>query len=327
MLIKPVGTFLLTTLLSVAARAEQPPLELAKQAMLGRDYAAAAAHYARAAAAGEPEGEVGLGFLHHSGLGVPKDPAKALAYYAKAAGKKYPKGIYYLGRAYKSGLAGKRDYPRALALFKEAAAAGYPLGKVSAGIMYRKGEGVKASSATALRWFKQALKDRQGGVHTELGQLYRLAGDDDKTIASYRAATENGELEVASPLGYMFSRGKGVAQDYAKAVYWYKLSAEGGFSNGQYNLGDAYRAGVGVPRDDKAALKWMLISEMSSGPGNDNEGLAARSIPQVSARLTAAEVEQVRKAARDEFPVYKANHDAWNAERFLLNESPHLPGR
>ncbi|HNW44160.1 MAG TPA: tetratricopeptide repeat protein [Elusimicrobiales bacterium] len=300
---------------------------LAKKALQARDYPGAASLFAKASAGGDPEGDVGLGFMHHLGLGGPKDLAKAFSSYSKAADKKYPKGIYYLGRAYKSGITGKQDYGKALKLFMEAAKAGYPLAEVSIGIMYSRGEGVKADQAAALKWFKKAVKDRQDTAYFELGQAYWKMGDDKKTIANYKVATEKGDLQVASPLGYMFSQGKGVGVDYAQAVNLYKLSAKAGFSIGQYNLGEMYRAGAGVPADNKEALKWMLISEMSNDSGNSNDGLPPRLIPEVTAKLTGAEIAEVKKAADAEFLVYKANHDNWSAERFCRDESPNLPSK
>ncbi|MHB0995020.1 MAG: tetratricopeptide repeat protein [Elusimicrobiales bacterium] len=309
------------------APAAGEPVSEGCKAMLARDYTGAAALFGKAAAAGDAEGEVGLGFLHNTGLGVPLDTAKAVSLYSKAAAKKYPKGLYYLARAHKNGQAGKRDYARAMALFKEAAAAGYPTANMSVGIMYRLGEGVKADPAAAKAWLRKAVKaGAPGGVYTELGQLSWRAGDPAGAVANYRKATENGELEAASPLGYMLANGQGIGQDRGQAAKLYRLSAENGFSNGQYNLGTIYFSGYAVPRDKVEALKWMLLSARSEGPGNRSDGLAAAYIPKLAATLGGAEIERAEAAAAREYPLYRANHDAWNAERFCRDESPHLSG-
>lgn len=323
-------TILIALVLGCALR---PPAAAGEQtaacrALLARDYAGAAALFAKAAAAGDAEGEVGLGFLHNTGLGLPPDAAKAVSLYSKAAAKKYPKGIYYLARTHKNGQAGKRDYARAMALFREAAAAGYSTANMSVGIMYARGEGVKQDDAAAKAWFKKAIKaGAPGGVYTELGQLSRRSGDAAGSVANYRKAADNGELEAASPLGYMLANGQGIGQDREQAAKLYRLSAESGFSNGQYNLGTIYFSGYAVPRDKVEALKWMLLSARSEGPGNRSDGLAAAYIPKLAATLGEAEVKRAEAAAAREYPLYKANHDAWNAERFCRDESPALSGR
>ena len=44
----------------------------------------------------------------------------------------------------------------------------------------------------------------------------------------------------------MYEKGKGVKQDYNKAVKWYTKSAEQGYADAQCNLGYMYSHGEGV---------------------------------------------------------------------------------
>ena len=53
-----------------------------------------------------------------------------------------------------------------------------------------------------------------------------------------------------------FTKGRGVAQDFAAAFKWFKASAEAGNVTAQRNLADSYEHGEGVPRDVSAALSW-----------------------------------------------------------------------
>ena len=88
-------------------------------------------------------------------------------------------------------------------------------------------------------------------VHANL-ENRRLA----KQAAAYRGRAEQGDAESQSKLGSMYSRGKGVPQDYGEAVLWYRRSAEQGYAKAEYNLSIMYRDGKGVPQDYAEAERW-----------------------------------------------------------------------
>jgi len=78
--------------------------------------------------------------------------------------------------------------------------------------------------------------------------------------ASVIKAAELGNAAAQSYLGFMYSQGKGVAQDYEKFVHWTRLAAEQGDLRGQGNLGVAYRDGIGVAADSEKAVYWFRLS-------------------------------------------------------------------
>lgn len=57
-------------------------------------------------------------------------------------------------------------------------------------------------------------------------------------------------------LGNMYLSGKGVTQDYHRAVLWFCKAAEQGFVYAQYNLGLMYENGEGVAQDYQLAVTW-----------------------------------------------------------------------
>ena len=57
-------------------------------------------------------------------------------------------------------------------------------------------------------------------------------------------------------LGWMYQRGLGVKQDYAKAMFWHLRAAEKGDSSAQNNIGWMYRNGFGVKQDFTIAIFW-----------------------------------------------------------------------
>lgn len=59
-------------------------------------------------------------------------------------------------------------------------------------------------------------------------------------------------------LGVMYQNGRGVMQDYTKAIEWYRKAADRGFAHAQDNLINLYKHGLGVPKEDRDALKWYL---------------------------------------------------------------------
>ena len=73
----------------------------------------------------------------------------------------------------------------------------------------------------------------------------------------FTKAANNGNLESAYILGYLYTGGIGVKPDLKKAVKWYKKAANGGHTNAQINLGWAYIGGQGVKVDYTKAAYWI----------------------------------------------------------------------
>ena len=82
----------------------------------------------------------------------------------------------------------------------------------------------------------------------------------DFTVAELKPLAEASDATAQLELGNMYHDGRGVPQDYAKAVKWYRLAAEQGYATAQYNLGLMYDKGNGVPQDYKEAMKWWLLA-------------------------------------------------------------------
>jgi TPR repeat protein len=58
----------------------------------------------------------------------------------------------------------------------------------------------------------------------------------------------------------MYQAGKGVAQDYAQAVYWYRKAAEQGNDIAENDLAVMYENGAGVVPDVAQAIYWYRKS-------------------------------------------------------------------
>ena len=74
-------------------------------------------------------------------------------------------------------------------------------------------------------------------------------------------------------LGLMYSNGKGVRQDYTKALEWYQKAANQGYAKAQYNLGLMYSDGKGVRQDYTKAFEWyQKAADQGNGIGKFNLG-------------------------------------------------------
>ena len=81
-------------------------------------------------------------------------------------------------------------------------------------------------------------------------------GQESERFKATKIEAKQGDAEAQSNLGWMYSHGDGVPQDYVEAVKWYRKAAVQGDASGQNRLGDMYFLGKGVPQDYVEAMKW-----------------------------------------------------------------------
>lgn len=94
----------------------------------------------------------------------------------------------------------------------------------------------------------------------ELGNCYSrgwgVSEDNAKAVYWWNKAAERGNAEAQEKLGVCYGDGKGVNQDFVKAVYWFGKAAEQGNANAQKSLGLCYANGWGVSQDSIKAFYW-----------------------------------------------------------------------
>ncbi len=81
------------------------------------DYATALREWQALAEQGDPRAQVGLGFMHEKGLGVPQDHTKAVRWYRSGSEQGDAIAEYNLAVMYGNGTGVLRDYVKAFALF------------------------------------------------------------------------------------------------------------------------------------------------------------------------------------------------------------------
>src|SRR5688572_22751021 len=112
----------------------------------------------RAAAAGDREGMLGLGWAYRQGTGVEKDPAKALDWMSRAAEAGSGEAMVQLGFAHEIGEGRPRDDGKALDYYRRAAALDHPTGVTNLALMHLAVRGTKADPAEAVRLLERAMR-------------------------------------------------------------------------------------------------------------------------------------------------------------------------
>lgn len=91
---------------------------------------------------------------------------------------------------------------------------------------------------------------------TDRGYGYEKEKNYSAAFNCYQKAASQGYARAQGSLGYLYSGGLGVRQDYKKTVYWYRKAAEQGDARAQCNLGYLYYQGYGVPKSEDKAIYW-----------------------------------------------------------------------
>ena len=121
------------------------------------------------------------------------------------------------------------------------------------------------------RSYEKAAKKGNADAQNNLGVCYEsgrgVQQDYAKAVFWYEKSAEQGNAYAQYNLGVCYYNGRGVQQDYAKAVFWYAKSAEQGDADAQYNLGFCYINGRGVRQDYAKAVSWYA---RSAEQGNAN---------------------------------------------------------
>jgi TPR repeat protein len=109
-------------------------------------------------------------------------------------------------------------------------------------------------------------------------------------------SAEQGDSPSQNNLGYMYSEGQGVVQDYKEAVKWFRKSAEQGNAKSQHNLGGMYENGQGVLQDYVMAHMYLSIASVSGRKGakhnRDNRGILEK-------KMTTSQLEKAQDLARE----------------------------
>ena len=111
--------------------------------------------------------------------------------------------------------------------------------------------------------------------------------------ATWNKLAEKGSAPAQFNLGLLYYDGRGVPQDFERAVQWFEKSADQGYATAQRNLGELYFIGKGVKRDYQQSYKWFSIC---AAAGNET---CAEHRDLVAKKLNASKLAEAQRLARE----------------------------
>lgn len=126
---------------------------------------------------------------------------------------------------------------------------------------------------------------------------YRVPQDYAIALKWYSKAAEHGYAPAQSKLGEMYLEGLDVQQNYVEAVKWFRKAAEQGLFEGQLNLGFMYAVGRGVPKNDVEAYKWYNLA--AANVSGEFRKSAAKSRDIIAETMTPEQIAEAQKLAQE----------------------------
>lgn len=204
--------------------------------------------YGIAARADHPEATLRIARFLENGTGGDKDLSLARQCYEKLEEMNVAEGAYLLGEVYRQGKDVPVDFPHALRHYRKAAALGF-----------KKAE-------TAL----EELKVTADGIYERAVSLEER-GEMKAAVKEYRTAAEMGHAASAYTIGFMIEKEAKGIEERREAVSFYRVSAEGGHIGGIYRLGLCYSRGYGVARNYANANSLLNIAAKKNYEGAAEE--------------------------------------------------------
>ncbi|MEL7485687.1 MAG: tetratricopeptide repeat protein [Pseudomonadota bacterium] len=264
-------TILFTTLAFLAAgplaRAQdKPPLAVAFDRLMAKEYVVARGIVEPLAADGDADAMHMLGYMEERGLGGEKDLQRALRLYADAAARGSADAQFALGELAFLGDGVKQDLERAAGWFDLASEQGHAQAKSRLGVMYAEGLWVEKSEARALALFNEAAELGDPGAQYNMG------------------------------VAHLVGRGD-FAQDYENAAGWFEKAAAQGSPDAQYNLALLHDSNFLGERDPQKTLKWMRAAADGGLPA----AFVAMGLMHHDGRISTGDAATTAQSAADWF--------------------------
>ncbi len=114
--------------------------------------------FTKAAGAGDPAGDYGLGVLYFQGTGVEQSIEKSTQHFEKAAKQGHVLAQYNLGNAYLHGRGVEKDMDRAEHWWRRASIAGYARAQYNLGILLQENAEAAESKEEGIAWLRASAE-------------------------------------------------------------------------------------------------------------------------------------------------------------------------
>lgn len=182
-----------------------------------------------AAEAGHSEAAYNLGMAYTRGDNVAIDIPEAVRWFKQASEAGNAKAQRDLATLYVNGYGVEKDTTRAFLLYKASAEQGLVLSQLQTGLMLLRGEGVARNPEEAQMWLSWAAQAGDPTAQYTMGLLLSDSNPE-ASYAWYRKASAQGNGYAMHNLALFYLYGRGVTQDYAKALNWAEKSIAAGVS-------------------------------------------------------------------------------------------------
>ena len=136
-----------------------------------------------------------------------------------------------------------------------------------------------------------------------LGNMYSCGRgvhkDEAKADQWFQKSGAQGNAFIQTYLGLAYAEGIGVPKDEVKAVEWYRKAADQGTAVAQNNLGTMYAEGKGVPKDEVQAYAWFNLAAVN----NDSDAIKFREI--LEQKMTLEQKAAAQKLSMELFEKIK----------------------
>ncbi|XP_066282750.1 protein sel-1 homolog 1-like isoform X2 [Branchiostoma lanceolatum] len=231
---------------------------------------------------GSPKAQMGLGFIYAAGIGTNSSQAKALVYYTFAALGGDPLAQMTLGYRYWSGIGVAQSCESALTYYRMVSNKVAEEVSVSGGAavqrvrLHDEVENPGGNSAMLdddLIQYYQFLADK-GDVQAQV-RLYLLSNL--LYIQYYQFLAGKGDVQAQVGLGQLnYQGGRGVEQNYGRALDYFQQAAAAGNANAMAFLGKMHSEGAGdaVKPDNNTAFQYFKKAAEQGNPvGQSGLGL------------------------------------------------------
>jgi len=95
----------------------------------------------------------------------------------------------------------------------------------------------------------------------------------------------------------LYSSGKGVPTDAARALQLFQMAANQGNGHAQYQLADRFATGAGSPTDFIRAYQWMTIARSSLDRKAPTYSLALEKLKDLERQMSPAQIARAKETA------------------------------
>lgn len=191
---------------------------------------------------------------------------------------------------------------------------------VNAGATFERG-----SIVEALRQWQQLAGEGDCNAKFVVGLIEGAppVGRANLALSWLQDAAERGVIRAQELMGTAYSRGCGVAQDFAESLNWWRKAAEHRSISAQEHLGWMFFVGANVPQDYTEAHKWF---ETAAREGSAFSQLAL-SLMHYAGRGTARDESKaeawLRRAADQDVTDEQSAHGLYYVPQPTVGPAPH----